>query len=49
MQDMKEKFFSRDSEGVFGIESARGGCARLWAELRRLWARGSGAPNPFFF
>ena len=23
-------------------------CARLWAELRRLWARGSGAPNPFF-
>ena len=22
--------------------------ARLWAELRRLWARGSGAPNPFF-
>ena len=24
------------------------GSARLWAELRRLWARGSGAPNPFF-
>ena len=23
-------------------------CARLWAELRRLWARGSGAPNTFF-
>ena len=23
------------------------GSARLWAELRRLWARGSGAPNPF--
>ena len=23
-------------------------CARLWAELRRLWARGCGAPNPFF-
>ena len=23
-------------------------CARLWAQLRRLWARGSGAPNPFF-
>ena len=22
-------------------------CARLWAELRRLWARGSGARNPF--
>ena len=25
------------------------GSARLWAELRRLWARGSGAPNPLFF
>ena len=24
------------------------GSARLWAELRKLWARGSGAPNPFF-
>ena len=24
------------------------GSARLWAELRRLWARGSGASNPFF-
>ena len=24
------------------------GSARLWAELRRLWARGCGAPNPFF-
>ena len=23
-------------------------CAGLWAELRRLWARGSGAPSPFF-
>ena len=23
-------------------------CARLWAELRRLWARGCGAPNPLF-
>ena len=22
--------------------------ARLWAELRRLWGRGSGAPNPWF-
>ena len=22
--------------------------AGLWAELRRQWARGSGAPNPFF-
>ena len=46
---MKEFFFPRDSEGAFGTESAtRGGCARLWAELRRLWARGSGAPKPFF-
>ena len=46
----RQSLFSRDSERVFGIESAtRGGCARLWAELRRLWARGSGAPNPFFF
>ena len=25
------------------------GSARLWAELRRLWARGSGAPNRSFF
>ena len=24
------------------------GSARLWAELCRLWARGSGTPNPFF-
>ena len=24
------------------------GSPRLWAELRKLWARGSGAPNPFF-
>ena len=38
----------RSSQPLDSGRFRRSKTSRLWAELRRLWARGSGAPNPFF-